>query len=73
MVTGDEDFLTLDAEWRQAGKEHAGIVFIGPQIRHRGEDAFGIIMKELHFFHEAVVGGAATVENDFHNWVRRIT
>jgi predicted nuclease of predicted toxin-antitoxin system len=71
VVTGDRDFLRLNAEWLAAGREHAGIVYITPEtMRHSRK--VGILVSELLFFHEAVEGGAATVEQDFRNKVQHI-
>jgi predicted nuclease of predicted toxin-antitoxin system len=71
VVTGDRDFLGLNAEWQAAGREHAGIVFVKPETTRHSRKV-GILVSELSFFHEAVEGGAATVERDFRNQVRYI-
>lgn len=68
IITGDADFLVLDALWREAGRNHTGIIYIKPESR----EAIGIIIKALRFLHEAVEGGAATLEKDVYNQVTRI-
>ncbi len=68
VVTSDEDFIALDAEWRKQGNPHCGVVYIRPHNR----EAIGTIVRELLFYHEAVVGGAATLERDVYNQVNRV-
>lgn len=73
LVTGDRDFLRLDAEWRKAGRRHAGIFYVHPRIRGLGERGIGVIVKTLFFWHEAVIAEAANVEKDVYNQVIHIT
>jgi predicted nuclease of predicted toxin-antitoxin system len=68
IITGDADFLALDALWRDADRSHTGIIYIKPENR----EAIGAIVKALHFLHEAVEGGAADLEKDVYNQVMRI-
>ena len=68
MVTGDADFLILDAEYRATGEQHAGIIYIGPNKL----DEIGTILQYLTFLYEAVAGGAADLETDVLNRVLRV-
>jgi predicted nuclease of predicted toxin-antitoxin system len=45
VITSDEDFLALDAQWQSSGKFHAGIIYVPPQRK----DAIGIIVAQLVF------------------------
>ena len=47
VITGDEDFLALDAPWRRNGKHHAGIVYVSPDRK----DAIGAIVAYVMFLH----------------------
>ena len=68
VITGDEDFLALDAQWRRSGKHHAGIVYLS-----RGrKNAIGTIVASLWFLHQAVVEGAADLATDVYDTVIRI-
>jgi hypothetical protein len=73
VVTGDKDFLRLHAEWQAAGRKHEGIFYVQPAVRHLGKGAIGVMVRALAFYHEAVTGGAAMVEEDIYNQVRYIT
>jgi Domain of unknown function (DUF5615) len=68
LVTSDEDFLALDAEWRGSGRQHSGIVYVFPENR----EAIGTMVKELLFLYEAIEGGAADLEKDVYNQIIRI-
>jgi hypothetical protein len=68
VITGDEDFLALDAQWQSSDKFHAGIVYVPPERK----DAIGIIVAQLVFLHDAVAAGAADLATDVHNRVIRI-
>jgi hypothetical protein len=72
IVAGDDDFLKLDAQWKDRGQEHAGIFYVEPAIRHL-DRAVGILVRALWFYHEAVSEGAATVEEVVYNQVNYIT
>jgi predicted nuclease of predicted toxin-antitoxin system len=63
LVTCDEDFFRLAAQWREAGKHHAGIVYIVSEK----QGIIGVIVKELLFLHQAVEGGAASLQDDIYN------
>jgi hypothetical protein len=66
-VTRDIDFLRLHSKWMQQGNQHSGIMFLEDHLQ--GEGSVGTIVKELFSYHELVMGGAATIENDFANQV----
>ncbi len=68
IITGDEDFLVLDAEWRNQGKLHCGIVYVRPERR----EAVGTVLEMLLFLHAAVEGGAASLEQDIFGKVIRV-
>ena len=40
VITSDEDFLVLDAQWRRSGTPHAGIIYLPPDRK----DAIGAIV-----------------------------
>lgn len=69
LVTGDIDFLTLDAEYRADGKRHAGIIYI-PSDKLR---AYGTIIAFVVFLYNSVVVGAADLETDVFGVVWRVT
>lgn len=65
IITNDEDFLALDATWREQGKTHAGIM----HCRSQGEIAIGIIVKKCIAINERIISGQGTVEKDIANQV----
>jgi predicted nuclease of predicted toxin-antitoxin system len=69
IVTCDEDFFHLAAQWREADKHHAGIVYIVSEK----QGIIGVIVKELLFLHQAVEGGAASLWEDIYNQVLYIS
>ncbi len=69
LVTCDEDFFNHAAAWNEKGKSHPGIVFI---ISEK-QGIIGVIVKELLFLHEAIAGGAATLEEDVQNRILYIS
>jgi hypothetical protein len=73
IITGDSDFLVLDAQWHQVNREHAGVIYILPEVRLKHRAVVGIVVKTLIFYHQAVAEGAANVESDFRNRVIYIT
>ena len=68
MISGDEDFLILDAQWRSSGKTHAGIIYLPPDRK----DAIGTIVGYLLFLHQAIAAGAADLVTDVYNQVIRL-
>lgn len=65
VVTCDQDFLRLNKEWLQSGKDHAGIAFMTAE----NCNDIGLAVRVLSFWYDAVLEGAADVEQDFHNQV----
>lgn len=65
VISGDEDFLRLNAEWNDAERFHAGIVY----FRRELQGNIGLIVKQAFFLYEAVEQGAATPEDDVYNRV----
>lgn len=65
IISNDEDFLALDAIWREQGKTHAGIM----HCRAQGEIAIGIIVKKCIALHENIVSKEGIIENDIVNRV----
>ena len=68
VITGDEDFLALDAQWRSSGKHHAGIIYLPPDRK----DAIGAVVAYVVFLHQAIAAGAADLATDVYNQVIRI-
>jgi predicted nuclease of predicted toxin-antitoxin system len=64
VVTNDRDFAELNNSWLAQGRNHAGIFLIT-----RDKENIGMIVRTLLFWHEAVEGEAATLENDVYNKV----
>ena len=65
IVTADVDLVSLDAQYRTDGKQHAGIIYIAPDKK----DDIGAIIVYILFLHEAVAIGAADLEMDVYNHV----
>jgi predicted nuclease of predicted toxin-antitoxin system len=63
VISADEDFPILHAEWQAAGKRHAGIIYVQPTRK----DQIGMIVEYLKFIHDAVETAAATLEEDVYN------
>lgn len=51
MVSQDEDFLVLDANWHRANRSHAGIMKVSRQ--YQGEAQVSHIVLQLLFYVEA--------------------
>jgi len=68
MVSHDQDFLRLDADWKANGKMHAGIFFLNDSLQGK----VGPIYKALKEYVELVVEGAAVIETDIANQVKYI-
>lgn len=65
IITHDDDFAQLDAEWRAAGKKHGGILYCLPHVRNKA--GIGRIEMLCSEYHELAEGGAANYEEDFAN------
>jgi predicted nuclease of predicted toxin-antitoxin system len=63
VISADEDFPILHAQWQAAGKKHAGIIYIQPARK----DQIGKIVDLIRFLHSAVESGAATLDEDVYN------
>jgi predicted nuclease of predicted toxin-antitoxin system len=68
IVTADEDFERLHAQWQEEGKFHAGIA----QVAHESQHAVGVMVKELWYLVEAIENEAASLEKDIYNQIYRI-
>ena len=67
VITNDEDFLILHAEWSNKGKLHAGIMFC--QAHLQGDGAIGVIVKACINYHSLIAQGVGTVEDDINNQI----
>lgn len=65
MVSMDRDFPNLHQEWQDNGLSHAGILVIAP--KYQGDGGIGTIVREILFWHEAIIAGAAILEVDVQN------
>ena len=63
VITKDNDFLRLHAQWMAAGQEHAGIFFSSK----RAIPAIGEIVVVCSMYYELIKEGAGTAEDDVHN------
>ena len=61
VITHDDDFLALHANWQAAGKTHAAIIFVQPRLR--GKANIGHLVNELLFYHLAVQESAASLDD----------
>jgi predicted nuclease of predicted toxin-antitoxin system len=65
MISADEDFAILHAEWQVSGKPHTGIIYVQPARK----DDIGMVVDHLEFLHLAVEGGAADLDKDVYNTI----
>jgi Domain of unknown function (DUF5615) len=68
FITCDKHFLMIDHQWKEAGKEHCGIVFINPVSCQ----SVGDIVREILFLDLCIQKGAAQIADDLYNKVWRI-
>lgn len=68
IVTCDYDFIELDAEWREKGKEHAGIVYISMMNEDCKDEAK--IVRCILFFHNQILEGEVNYREDFYNQIK---
>ena len=64
IVTNDQRFGVWHQQRLEAGKHHAGIFIITKQ-----KDNIGMIVHELLYWHELIVGGAGDAEGDIYDQV----
>jgi hypothetical protein len=57
LITADQDFLRLHAQWSIVGQAHSGIFFC--QNHLQGTSGVGVIVKACLFYWEAIEIGAA--------------
>ena len=65
MVSQDDDFVRLHAQWQQGGKVHAGIILLPKHLQ--GEAQISYAVRELLTYYEMIEGHAGTIENDIAN------
>lgn len=65
LVTHDNDFVRLDNIWKTQKKVHCGIIRISSSYMGN----VGVIVNYLHFLHQAIEEGAASLESDIYNQV----
>ena len=63
VISADEDFPILHAQWKATGRTHAGIIYVQPYRK----DQIGMIVAYIAFVHQAIESGAATLEEDVYN------
>ena len=62
LISQDSDFTGIDAEWREAGRVHAGIMRVPPHLK--GEAQISYAVQQLGFYVEADAGGAVDYESE---------
>ena len=67
MVSQDDDFLTLDANWKQQNLQHAGIMYEPQHLQ--GVAQISYIVQQLLFYHAAEIGGAIDYQTEIANHV----
>jgi hypothetical protein len=65
VVTRDDDFLGLHRDWQEAGKRHAGIMYLQPDMQGK----VGRLVTAILEYYEIIEGGAGNVEKDIYNQV----
>ena len=71
VITHDDDFLRLDREGQAAGRIHAGIMHCKSHLQ--GNKGIGRIVRECVEWHEMILSGVATVEDDIVNHVIHVS
>lgn len=56
MVSQDEDFSILHAQWQGANKQHSGILRVPAHFQGTAQISF--VVTQLAFYHEAEIAGA---------------
>jgi microsomal dipeptidase-like Zn-dependent dipeptidase len=67
LITHDADFLRLNQTWQEQGQAHAGIMFV--QSHLQGAEYVGPIIRAVIEFHDLMVGGAGSFDEDIANRV----
>lgn len=67
MVSQDDDFLTLDADWQQQNRSHTGIMYEPQHLQ--GVAQISHIVQQLLFYNEAETGGAIDYQTEIANHV----
>lgn len=67
MLSQDDDFLTLDAEWKQQNRQHAGIMYEPGHLQ--GASQVSYIVRQVMFYNEAEDGGAVDYQTEIGNRV----
>ena len=70
LVTADKGFLARAAQLRKQGQSHPCIIYVAPKMQ--GDPCIGPLVKLITFVHEAIVAGAASIEDDLNNRLEHI-
>ncbi|MBE0689663.1 MAG: DUF5615 family PIN-like protein [Anaerolineae bacterium] len=65
LITHDDDFTRLDAEWRANNRPHGGIIYCLPHVQ--GTQGVGRIVTICAEYAELIAQGAGTYEEDIAN------
>ncbi len=65
VVSFDEDYPALHAAWLEAGKKHAGIMRLSPDLQQ--PYGIGQMVRVLADYHALISEGAGTLEADIEN------
>jgi predicted nuclease of predicted toxin-antitoxin system len=71
IITYDKKIQSHVNERAEAGKEHPGVFIALDHLQ--GSHGIGKIVEELGLWHEAIAGGAASLEDEVYNQVRWIS
>ena len=66
VVTQDDDFTRLDAEWRSEGRPHSGIMFVPNHLR--GTAQISLVVRELTTYYTLIMDDPDAIE-EFRNTV----
>lgn len=67
MVSQDDDFLALDAQWKQASRQHSGIMKAPTHLQ--SESQISYIVQQLLFYNDAESGDAIDYDTEIANYV----
>ncbi|MCA9903689.1 MAG: DUF5615 family PIN-like protein [Anaerolineae bacterium] len=65
LITHDDDFTRLDAEWRADNRPHGGIIYCLPHVQ--GSPGIGKIVTVCADYATLIAQGAGTYEDDIAN------